>query len=573
MTNLTIREKYQEKMNITVTDTTLSDLKNLMNGDTSITIMIIYTNGTSALETYKKKEDLDTLSLDNVSSMMVTINRDITVPVSICPYTEVNYGKAIADVIRPFIKKNQAAKFYVLDESGDTIQEFSVISKAGTSFVHEDSAPVLPFKAETDVLPEKYMIYVNANHNNNKFYRMVDLKDGTWGAYYGRVGTEQGESCYSTHVSVPHVYPMYMYYIKLYEKVEKGYTDVSNLHKKMDEIVMVKHNFAGISDALVASLVKQLTNYAQAKIKDSYTVKSEDVTEEMIKEAEKVIDKLANVKTVRTFNKYLLELFKIIPRRMNGVNAVANNMAKTDADFQNIINREDSLLSVMKTAVKMDSKKKNLTKDDEQNVLEAMGLEIYPATDKQKNSVLAHLGDSLKPKVKQVYRVINKKTQKRFDAWLDTHRDTNGRKPVVKQFWHGSRNENWWSIVTNGLALNPNRFRSNVVITGKMFGNGLYFAPSSAKSFNYTSFRGTSWAGGTANTAFMALYATAYGTPYEVFSWNGNWAGYNYSRLQNDCKGAGCVHAKADKGMLRNDEVIFYNEDQTTINYIVEFGD
>ena len=305
------------------------------------------------------------------------------------------------------------------------------------------------------------------------------------GAYYGRVGTEQGESCYSTHVSVPHVYPMYMYYIKLYEKVEKGYTDVSNLHKKMDEIVMVKHNFAGISDALVASLVKQLTNYAQAKIKDSYTVKSEDVTEEMIKEAEKVIDKLANVKTVRTFNKYLLELFKIIPRRMNGVNAVANNMAKTDADFQN----------------------------------------------------------------------------------------TNGRKPVVKQFWHGSRNENWWSIVTNGLALNPNRFRSNVVITGKMFGNGLYFAPSSAKSFNYTSFRGTSWAGGTANTAFMALYATAYGTPYEVFSWNGNWAGYNYSRLQNDCKGAGCVHAKADKGMLRNDEVIFYNEDQTTINYIVEFGD
>ena len=203
----------------------------------------------------------------------------------------------------------------------------------------------------------------------------------------------------------------------------------------------------------------------------------------------------------------LLELFKIIPRRMNGVNAVANNMAKTDADFQNIINREDSLLSVMKTAVKMDSKKKDLTKDDEKNVLEAMGLEIYPATDKQKDSVLAHLGDSLKPKVKQVYRVINKKTQKRFDTWLNDHRDVNGRKPMVKQFWHGSRNENWWSIVTNGLALNPNRFRSNVVITGKMFGNGLYFAPSSAKSFNYTSFRGTSWAGGTANTAFMALYA------------------------------------------------------------------
>ena len=106
-----------------------------------------------------------------------------------------------------------------------------------------------------------------------------------------------------------------------------------------------------------------------------------------------------------------------------------------------------------------------------------------------------------------------------------------------------------------------------------MFGNGLYFAPSSAKSFNYTSFHGTSWANGHATTAFMALYATAYGDPYEVFSWNGSWAGYNYNRLQQEHPGAGCVHAKASQGMLRNDEVIFYNESQTTINYIVEFSD
>lgn len=528
-----------------------------------------FTTGTTFCLT---KEDVDANVFSTINTMIVKKETNEEKELDLhAPVTEAAYSKAIADCIAPFVKKKIASTFCIFNDN-TKVQQFSVITKAGSAFVHEDNEPNFSFDKADDALPEKYLIYVNAAHNNNKFYRMVDLKNGTWGAYYGRVGTRQNECGYSTHVDVPYVYPMYMYYIKLYEKLEKGYSDVTALHKKMNEIVVTKHTFAGISDALVDDLVKRLTAYAQAKIQDSYTVKSEDVTEKMIEEAEKVLDSLAKATTVARFNSLLLELFKIIPRRMDGVNGVKNCMAKSDADFQDIIYREDSLLTVMKTAVSAAQKQKGL-KDDETNILDAMGLEIYPATDKQKEAVLKHLGDTLKPKVKQVYRVINKTTQKRFDTWLDTHRDVNGKKPKVKQFWHGSRNENWWSIMTNGLALNPNRFRQNVVITGKMFGNGLYFAPSSAKSFNYTSFHGTSWANGHATTAFMALYATAYGDPYEVFSWNGSWAGYNYNRLQQEHPGAGCVHAKASQGMLRNDEVIFYNESQTTINYIVEFSD
>jgi len=40
----------------------------------------------------------------------------------------------------------------------------------------------------------------------------------------------------------------------------------------------------------------------------------------------------------------------------------------------------------------------------------------------------------------------------------------------VRLFWHGSRNENWWSIINTGLVLRP----TNAVITGKMFGYGIY---------------------------------------------------------------------------------------------------
>ena len=128
------------------------------------------------------------------------------------------------------------------------------------------------------------------------------------------------------------------------------------------------------------------------------------------------------------------------------------------------------------------------------NQMDERFLKWFPkATEKQKKEVIAHLSDRLKGKVHQVYRVINQKHKKRFNDYTEK-RDIH----QVKQLWHGSRNENWFSILENGLQLNP-----NAIITGKMFGKGIYFAPSSNKSWNYTSYRGTSWASGNSDTAFM----------------------------------------------------------------------
>lgn len=119
--------------------------------------------------------------------------------------------------------------------------------------------------------------------------------------------------------------------------------------------------------------------------------------------------------------------------------------------------------------------------------------------------------------------------------------------------------------------LNP-----DAIITGKMFGQGIYFAPSAMKSWGYTSAPDAVWtrrnAGRTTHTAFMALYATAYGKPYELYSHTGTWLHYNYQCLHREHPDCSCVHAKAGKGMLHNDEVIFYREDQMTINYICEFA-
>lgn len=51
--------------------------------------------------------------------------------------------------------------------------------------------------------------------------------------------------------------------------------------------------------------------------------------------------------------------------------------------------------------------------------------------------------------------------------------------------YHGSGMTNWVSILKNDLLLNPHAINKNVIITGKMFSNGIYFADAITKSFGY----------------------------------------------------------------------------------------
>ena len=183
------------------------------------------------------------------------------------------------------------------------------------------------------------------------------------------------------------------------------------------------------------------------------------------------------------------------------------------------------------------------------------------ANDKQKAEVLRKLDDKLASRVKTIYRVIPTKQRDRFNNFLQKTGN-----PKVKMFWHGSRNENWMSIIQNSLQLNP-----NAVITGKMFGKGIYFAPSSTKSWNYTSINGSYWANGTSDTAFMGLYACAYGKPYDVYNFDSKYYEFDAKALKAACEDANCLHAHKGNGMLMNDEIVFYDEAAILLNYIVEF--
>lgn len=403
-------------------------------------------------------------------------------------------------------------------------------------------------------MKDVFLVMVNPDHNNNKYYEMKDNKDGTWTAVYGRIGQDDG--IYGRRSTT---YPSYMWQTKYNEKIAKGYQDMSRFHagekKNGDEA-----KYAPVACTAVQNLMDRLQRWARKCIEDNYTVRADAVTPEMIEKGRQEIRALSHENSVGGFNRQLMTLFHVIPRRMGNV---ADFLARKATDFDGVIQRENDLLSVMESQSRTYRAPENAkAAKDGATILEALGIEVFVATPKQEEEVKRHLSDSLKPKVKNVYRVVNKRTQEKMDAYLKA----NG-KPKVKMFWHGSRNENWLSIMEAGLKLRP-----NAKVTGKMFGEGIYFAPSAMKSWGYTSSPSGRWNSERANTAVMGLYATAFGTPADVYSYGSYSSVYGEKEFRAEHPGKNCLYAHGGTGMLLNDEIVFYREDQMTINYLVEFA-
>jgi poly [ADP-ribose] polymerase len=125
-----------------------------------------------------------------------------------------------------------------------------------------------------------------------------------------------------------------------------------------------------------------------------------------------------------------------------------------------------------------------------------------------------------------------------------------------KELFHGSKNGNILSILKGGLII-PSVNAGHV--TGRMFGDGLYFASNSTKSLNYS----TGFWGGRSNknpNSFLFLADVCMGKTYETYShlYTGAPHGYN------------SIHAKKKPGYLFNDEFIVFSLQQATLTYLVE---
>lgn len=227
-----------------------------------------------------------------------------------------------------------------------------------------------------------------------------------------------------------------------------------------------------------------------------------------------------------------------------------------------IISSEQDTLDVMAGQVKLNKTNSNDTQADdtdtnEQDILDVSGLEVDEVTDVKIIDMIKSKMQTDSSRLQKVYKVINKETQNLFDAHIKDakHKDTD-------LLWHGSRNENWWSIITTGLKIRP----SNATHTGSMFGDGIYFANKAKKSMGYSSLRGSYWSGGSSDEAVLALYEIHTGNQKHIYKHDSSCYDLNYKSIQKDGFDSVYAHGGID---LINDEFITYHSNQSTIKYLV----
>lgn len=406
-----------------------------------------------------------------------------------------------------------------------------------------------------DIKP-RYLVMVTGSANNNKYYRMIP-NGSSWTAEYGRVGANPQKREYS----------MSQWSKKYNEKIAKGYVDQTDLVEDLIQVEKPKSEYKEIENKVIAEIVERLQSMARKAISENYTISSNKVTQAMVDEAQDILTSLLTIETVEKFNETLLILFTTIPRKMSNVR---DFLAKSDKDFSDIIQKEQDLLDVMKGQVVQKQIIDDAAADEndtqyENTILEQLGLVFEECDANDIATIKASLGE-ISGKFHKAWKVTNLKTQERFDNFVKLNEINDTRL-----LFHGSRNENWWSIINTGLVLKP----TNAVITGKLYGYGIYFAPKARKSLGYTSLSGSYWAHGSSNSGFMALMDVAYGVPYDVYDFNSKYYDMNYDNLQKFKLGANCLHAHAGANLggyssLKNDEIIVYKEEQCTIKYLVE---
>ena len=409
---------------------------------------------------------------------------------------------------------------------------------------------------------------------SNKVYIMEELSDGRIKCEYGRVGksltTEYKPS--SKWDSV----------LKQKLSKTKGYTDVTDLLAEpvVDESKPVDNKVANIKDEIVRKLVDELMSFANKSIQRNYKVTQEAVSEQQVTAAQEIISNISGLIAIgvdiKHINDMLLKLYTIIPRRMDNVKdhlfrEISNDVSLTNA--QRLIDNEQSALDTMAGQVELIKQQREAAKKaaeaeaegkkeevSEVTILDQMGLSIEVENDTETLELIKKLMGPNVNQMKRVFKVVNNKTQKIFDKHMD--------KVEVKKrrlYWHGSRNENWFNILQTGLLIRP----SGAVHTGSMFGDGIYFADKAQKSIGYTSLRGSYWAHGGDNKAFLALFDVHLGKQKEILHHDSSC--YKLSKKVLDNEGFDSVFAKGGAD-LRNNEYIVYNSAQCTVSHLIEIG-
>lgn len=420
-------------------------------------------------------------------------------------------------------------------------------------------------------------IYVDAVNNNNKFWEYsYDTNTSQFTVTFGRVGaagsTEPAKSMTRKQLES-----------KIREKEKKGYkkieivTDMPTTAKAATNITikeaainqLAKGNTA--LNALVTRLVDANRHElyeasgGQMNISLDTGVVSTPlgvVTKDNINSARNILNNLSTYVENKDFDnsifmRSLSDYLMLVPQKVSSRRGWHREVIGDIMGLQ----KQNTMLDQMETSVDMAVAQIAAARAEKQgetpNLFDTtiQIVEDGMVIDRITKFFLSTLNNSHTSRNLRPVRVYEVNHTKMEAGW----KNDGAKMSNIWQLWHGTRVFNVLSILKNGLIVPKSG--GSYHVTGRMFGDGLYFSDQSTKSLNYSQ---GYWDGGPRdNNCFMFLFDVAMGNYHVPRSSNSQLHKYGHDS----------VFAKAGQSGVQNNEMIVYRLSQSVPRYLIEFSD
>ena len=360
--------------------------------------------------------------------------------------------------------------------------------------------------------------------------------------------------------------PLVLWQSEVEKRLSSGWTVITTEHLEEKEI-KYSGTYKQIEQKSVQQLLDKLIAANNEMISKSYSKKITQIPQRNIDYAQSLLIDAAKEKnslSVKEFNHLINDVILYVPRPVADIRKL---LATDRSQFSDIIQREQDKLDTLQQYLRTSE-----ITSTEKTVLEAYGLAMREVTQDEEKRI-KEMMSSVSNRYIRAFRCVNEKTEAAFNEYCKAQNLSDGNG--ITELFHGSGVENWWSIFKNGLYLNPQLIKSDVVICGKAFGYGIYFAPFAGKSMGYA---GGYWRAEGSEKHYLAIYKVATGNPYYIYSdpqkkRPNHWGDFHADHPNMHCCWAEMGKDASEIGLnrLRSDEVIVYQEQQCTIEFLIEF--
>lgn len=370
-----------------------------------------------------------------------------------------------------------------------------------------------------------FLVYVDASDTtqNNKYYNMEEL-GAQFKVEYGRIGSTKTEL----------FYPISKWNSTYSSKVKKGYKDISDL-KEAKTVVS-----SGSGNSAFDEFYDTFQKYTGASVRRNYVIES--CTPQQILQAQTLLNQIVPLTDLEQINKLLLELYKVIPRRMSNVR---DYLVTDTAQINPRVSTEQNAIDSMDSS--------NITQVS--NPFLTLGIEFEEIKNhKEIENFIYSTMSGKNLKIHKIFRILKPELKTQHDAWVEKQEDKK-----IQLLIHGTRNPNIFSILKSGLLIRPT---NAAVISGAAYGEGTYFSHHTAKSLGYT---------GSDQDKIFILHDVHVGKQYTYKGWYREGKDISRSEMNyRDLKKRGCdsLYVEAGDGLL-NSEYIVYNTEQYFYNYLI----